>query len=441
MATDPGSTGPKLMERLDLADGQPYEAIEAAIHLARYTLALPFCEGRTVLDIACGQGYGAWLMAERWGAARVAAVDSAPEALAAARRYFPSPRIEYREGRAEQLAELFPPEHFDLVVSLETIEHLGDPTAFLRGIRHILRPGGHVVMTCPNDHWYYRTSAERNPFHVRKYLLDEFLALAESELGPARAVLLGFPLAGFINCDADELAAVAPAGMRTLTDAQANVRALALPPNEPLGSERSRYFVAIWGPSDAQPVTAALYPVSLDESPEAHRALQVESLRDEVVHLRTELHALRADAAWQTERATALARAHADLEQALQQAEQRLAAEARAHADVERVLRQTELRLAGVQAEHEYLQEQAFRTRRHAEWLEQQVQTLEQQRTTLEQQRTALAARVADLEQQRRALEEHRAALATRVADLERTWGNRIWGLGRRIFHRLRGRK
>ncbi len=494
MATNPGSTSPKLMERLDLADGQPYSAIEAAIHLARYALALPFCAGRTVLDIACGQGYGAWLMAERWGAARVAAVDSAPEALAAARRYFPSPRIEYREGRAEQLAELYPPEHFDLVVSLETIEHLADPTAFLRGVRHVLRPGGHAVISCPNDHLYYPTDAERNPFHVRKYLLDEFLALAESELGPARTVLLGFPLAGFINLNADELAAVAPAGMRTLVDAKPDVRALTLPPNEPFGPERSRYFVGVWGPGEARPVTATLYPVLFDDSLEAHCAKQIDSLREEVTHLRTE-------AAQQAKRAAALAQAHADKERAARQVELRLAAvqaeyeyvreealalrrelhatqtranefaERTAHLDrmlaereqaladarsaneqlhgdlraAESARGAAELRLATVQAELERALDDAHKAN---EQLRADLEAAEGARRAAE---LRLASVQAELDNARNEasqlrrhldwLEQQRSGLAARVADLERTWSNRIWGLGRRILHRLRGRR
>lgn len=51
--------------------------------------------------------------------------------------------------------DLFDPaaEHlgaFDLVILLETIEHVPDPIAFLRAVRSLLRPGGRILLTTPN---------------------------------------------------------------------------------------------------------------------------------------------------------------------------------------------------------------------------------------------------------------------------------------------------
>ena len=40
--------------------------------------------------------------------------------------------------------------HFDLVVSLDVIEHVFDPAEFLRELRRVLRPGGKLVVSTPN---------------------------------------------------------------------------------------------------------------------------------------------------------------------------------------------------------------------------------------------------------------------------------------------------
>ena len=428
-----------MIERLSFADSARYNAIEAASHLARYMLARAWAPGRRVLDVACGEGYGAYLLAAQWGAASVDAVDLAPEAIAAARANFAHPRIRFHEHDAMRLTELFAGRQFDLIVSLETIEHVPDAEGFLAELARLRAPNGCVILSCPNDWWYYRSAEERNPFHVRKFRLEEFLALGHAAFGPPREVLLGTPLAGFTNCprgSADLKVGGGTDHPRALLTAHACGEHLVLPSDEEVSAANCSYFAAVWGdsPEHAGAGTAALFPCSMTASMQATQAASIEALRDEVVHLRTELHAARAEAKREAERIAALDRSRAELEHALVEARDAKTELRDALDRAERARREAELRLAAVQAEHEYVQEQAFRTRCHAEWLEQQVQTLERQRTALEQQAQTL-------EQQRTALEEQRTALAARVADLERTWGNRIWGLGRRIFHRLRGRR
>lgn len=393
-----------MIERLSFADTARYNAIEAASHLARYMLARALAPGRRVLDVACGEGYGAYLLAEQWGAASVDAVDLAPEAVAAGQAHFAHPRIRYHVHDALRLTELFAGRQFDLIVSLETMEHVPDAERFFAELARLRAPDGVVVVSCPNDWWYYRTPEERSPFHVRKFRLEEFLALGRAAFGPPQQVLLGTPVGGFTNCPRDSADLTPGGGMdhpRAMLGAHAPGAHLVLPADEDVSEANCSYFAAVWGcvPDSAGAGSAALFPSSMTASMQATQAASIAALRDEVVHLRTELHAVRAEAAWQTQRAAAQVEAHAEVERTLDQVNGALAEARRAWAEAERERRQAELRLAAVQAEHEYVREEAFRTRRHAEWL------------------------------------------ATRVADLERTWGNRVWGLGRRIFHRLRGRK
>ncbi|MEW6253292.1 MAG: class I SAM-dependent methyltransferase [Planctomycetota bacterium] len=378
------AAGDARMERLSFAESAPYEAIEAAIHLNRYLLARSYCAGRRVLDVGCGEGYGAYLMAEHWGATQVDAVDISEEALAAAQQCFDSPRIKWRQHNAERLGDLFDAPRFDLVVVLETIEHLRNPAALLEGVRRVLAPGGVVVISCPNDHWYYRTPQESNPFHVRKYTLAEFRTLTESQLGPAAGFLLGAPLAGFVNLTPAAHATAPPPGMLALLAAAQADTVLRLPAQSRVESGNSRYYVGVWGPVEPAD-SAVIYPCSLEESGPAHRALQVENLRDEVVHLRTRLHELDQQPRWleQARAEAAEARASAaQLEQARAAAEQARAASEAARAaaeelraaaetakaagdqarlELERDLRHARLRLAAVRAENEYMREEAGR--------------------------------------------------------------------------------
>jgi len=279
------------IERLSFAPEQPYSAIEAAIHLNRYLLVREMCAGKRVLDAGCGEGYGAFLMAERWGAASVTALDIAESAIDAARKRFPSSRIEYKLGECETLDIQFGEQRFDLIVAFEAIEHLHDAVAFLRAAKRVLAPDGVIVITCPNDHWYYRDTRESNPFHVRKFRFEEFRAFTQEHLGDAIGFMIGTPVGGYVNIAANgESVIPESASMRLLVDAARDTRVARLPADDSTGPEACAYFAGIWGPAGTPlPVCAAMFPVSLDNSGLAVRETQVENLQDEVRSLRQRL--------------------------------------------------------------------------------------------------------------------------------------------------------
>src|SRR5215470_6800869 len=117
------------MERLSLTSKVTYNASEAAIHMARYQLAVPYCAGKRILDVACGEGYGAYTL-KQLGAFAVDGVDNSPQAVTNAQTLFSSTDVRFHLHDAEKVHELFSDETFDVIVSLETIEHLRSPTHF-----------------------------------------------------------------------------------------------------------------------------------------------------------------------------------------------------------------------------------------------------------------------------------------------------------------------
>jgi SAM-dependent methyltransferase len=58
-------------------------------------------------------------------------------------------------GNGEQLP--FSPDQFDLVLSHEVIEHVGDDRAAMREIFRVLKPGGRLVLFCPNRGYPFET--------------------------------------------------------------------------------------------------------------------------------------------------------------------------------------------------------------------------------------------------------------------------------------------
>jgi 2-polyprenyl-6-hydroxyphenyl methylase/3-demethylubiquinone-9 3-methyltransferase len=109
-------------------------------------------DGKSAADVGCGAGLLAEPLA-RLGAA-VTAVDPAPENIEAARGHAAGQglAIDYRVGGVESLAD----SRFDLVTSLEVVEHAADSRAFVLGLAAALGPDGLLILSTPN-----RTSLSR----------------------------------------------------------------------------------------------------------------------------------------------------------------------------------------------------------------------------------------------------------------------------------------
>lgn len=146
-------------------------------HVGRYRFALGFARGRRVLDVACGEGYGAAALL-RAGAAGLVGVDRAPEVVAHARARY---GIDARAGDALDLP--LADRSVDLVVSFETIEHVDDQARFLDECARVLAPGGTLVVSTPNRP-VYSAEGHHNPHHHRELDEAEFRALLAPRFGP-----------------------------------------------------------------------------------------------------------------------------------------------------------------------------------------------------------------------------------------------------------------
>lgn len=102
--------------------------------------------GRRAVDVGCGAGLLAEPLA-RMGAS-VTAIDAAPENITVARSHAQRQglAIDYRVGGVETLAG----ERFDLVTSMEVIEHVADPATFVAGLAAMLAEGGVMILSTPN---------------------------------------------------------------------------------------------------------------------------------------------------------------------------------------------------------------------------------------------------------------------------------------------------
>jgi GT2 family glycosyltransferase/ubiquinone/menaquinone biosynthesis C-methylase UbiE len=133
-------------------------------HYHRYLLLTDLVFEKKVLDVASGEGYGTYLLANH--AFTIVGVDISIEAIAHAKEKYKKENLNYIQGSAADLQ--FPDETFDVVVSFETIEHLAEQAEMIAGIKRVLKKNGVLIISSPNRPVYSEESGEFNEYHVKE---------------------------------------------------------------------------------------------------------------------------------------------------------------------------------------------------------------------------------------------------------------------------------
>jgi 2-polyprenyl-3-methyl-5-hydroxy-6-metoxy-1,4-benzoquinol methylase len=145
-------------------------------HLVVYEWIAARIAGLRVVDMACGEGYGADVLAR--SAASVVGVDANPEAHEHARLRYRRANLRFERDLVETFSE-----PADAYVFLQTIEHLQDPGATLAHFRELVSGGEHgtVFVSTPNVLTLAPKGAPRsgNPWHVHEYRAEEFARLCD----------------------------------------------------------------------------------------------------------------------------------------------------------------------------------------------------------------------------------------------------------------------
>ncbi|MEA2139916.1 MAG: hypothetical protein QOC91_15 [Solirubrobacteraceae bacterium] len=144
-------------------------------HLVVYEWIAARVPGLRVIDMACGEGYGADVLAR--SAESVIGVDANPQAYEHARLRYRRANLRFERDLVDTFSA-----PADAVVFLQTIEHLQDPGATLAHFRTLVADasaganGGTIFVSTPNVLTLAPKGAQRsgNPWHVHEYRAQEF---------------------------------------------------------------------------------------------------------------------------------------------------------------------------------------------------------------------------------------------------------------------------
>lgn len=141
------------------------------LHFERYIFAKDYVVNSTILDVACGTGYGSNYLSTY--AKEVIGGDISSKAITYSQNYYKKTNLAFFGLDAHKLP--FQKRVFDAIVSFETIEHLPRPRNFvLECVRVLKKHGIFICSTYNRNILTPRWTSPLNPFHKQEFTQNEF---------------------------------------------------------------------------------------------------------------------------------------------------------------------------------------------------------------------------------------------------------------------------
>ncbi|MDR6291539.1 MULTISPECIES: class I SAM-dependent methyltransferase [Inquilinus] len=185
-------------------DVSPYIAtdqIQGIHHVGRYqwaTLALAEKQPASVLDVACGAGYGSYMLARASPGSRVCGVDYDERAVAHAKTLYDAPNLTYATGdMTTWRSGGAPMPKPDVIVSFDTIEHLSHREIALMRMADNLTDDGWLILSTPCGHDETRLFPDWEHHKIEYSHFDLFALLSRFFHQVVQQHEAGFPAADF----------------------------------------------------------------------------------------------------------------------------------------------------------------------------------------------------------------------------------------------------
>ena len=157
---------------------------------------------RKILDAGCGEGHLIERLYRKNSQNTYFGIYVTEIALVKARE-----RCPYAEFRKEDILKTrFPEGFFDLVICTEVLEHIQDYQSALQELKRILKTGGYLIITFPNEllwtmaRFLLRRRPVRVPDHVNSFRPKEIKSLMGMDLSAIESLPFGLPFVISLGC-------------------------------------------------------------------------------------------------------------------------------------------------------------------------------------------------------------------------------------------------
>jgi len=359
-------------------------------HLHRYALCLDFVIGKSVLDIASGEGYGSALLARV--AESVIGVDISSEAVEySSQEYRNYHNLKFMLGSCNAVP--LPDNSVDVVTSFETIEHHDQHEEMMLEIKRVLKPEGILIISSPNRLTYSDEPNYSNPFHIKELYYNELVSLLGSHFKYTKIYGQRLATGSFVFPLEDTQEKNLKAYKGNLNNLNQQVCSLKSP----------IYFVAICS-DELGRIQTPIDSIYIDESDDlfqGYSQAQLQQIQSELERSQSNLQQIQAE----------LERSQSNLQQTQAELERSQSNLQQTQAELERTqsnLQQTQAELERTQSQLQQIQSELERTQSQL----QQIQTeLERSQSQLQQIQTELERSQSQLQQIQTELERSQSQL------------------------------
>ncbi|MGC9471002.1 MAG: class I SAM-dependent methyltransferase [Bacteroidales bacterium] len=131
--------------------------------------------GTVILDAGSGFGQYTYFLARLSDTSRVEAVDINGEQVNNCRRFIDHTPLKQRVSfRKADLTEFMEPEKYDLILSVDVMEHIADDEIVFSNFYRSLRPGGMLLVTTPSDRGGSDVNEEGEHSFIEEHVRDGY---------------------------------------------------------------------------------------------------------------------------------------------------------------------------------------------------------------------------------------------------------------------------